>query len=154
MLWKYPSFLRTLLPKTIILWSFLLVGLFLLFAFFFFFLNILSGYKISQPFRIVSAEKSTDSLMGILWSMTSHFSLQYFLWLFITLWVLVWFLYIHHVEVYLSIPSPYLRSFCHCFYEESPCSLSLFIFLNFHNAYVGVPIATYAFPLIFTLRLF
>lgn len=29
-------FLRMLLPKTIILWSFLLVGLFLLFAFFFF----------------------------------------------------------------------------------------------------------------------
>lgn len=51
-------------------------------------------------------------------------------------------------------PSPYLSSFCHCFYEESPCSLSLFIFLNFHNAYVGVPIATYAFPLIFTLPLF
>lgn len=51
-------------------------------------------------------------------------------------------------------PSPYLRSFCHCFYEEAPRSLSLFIFLNFHNAYVGVPIATYAFPLIFTLCLF
>lgn len=51
-------------------------------------------------------------------------------------------------------PSPYLRSLCHCFYEESPCSLSLFVFLNFRNAYVGVPIATYAFPLIFTLHLF
>lgn len=38
--------------------------------------------------------------------------------------------------------------------EESHCSLSLFIFLNFHNAYVGVPIATYAFLLIFTLRFF